>query len=188
MFREEKAPRRWTLTQTAFDHLLARFDADRERAGFAYEQLRDYLVKFFQSQTPLDAEQWADTVLDRVARKNEEMEIANVTAYAWAVARLVRTEAFRANRRHVELENHAEPQQVPRTDEEIDRARRSEKLSRVVRLLPAAEVKLLLCWYSSCAKAAQRRQLAMSLGVSVTSLRVRAHRARVRVRRLAQAC
>ena len=185
MVQEDKATHRWTLTQGAFDRLLARFDSDRESAGRAYQQLRDHLVNFFQAQAPLDAEQWADTVLDRVARRNEETEIANVSAFAWGVARLVRGEVFRANRRHVELDKHVEPHHVPKTDDEIDLARRSERLRRVVRRLPDSEVKLLMCWYSSCAKAAQRQQLAASLGVTVTSLRVRAHRARIRVRRMA---
>jgi hypothetical protein len=187
MLKQETATQRWTLTQGAFDRFLARLDPDRESAGRAYEQLRDHMVKFFQSQTSLDAEQWADTVLDRVARRNEEMEIANITAFAWGVARLVRTEVFRATRKHVELENHAEPKHVPKTEEEIDLAQRSERLGRVVRRLPASDVKLLMSWYSSCEKASQRQQLALSLGVSVTSLRVRAHRARVRVRRMALA-
>jgi len=186
MFKQETATQRWSLTQGAFDRLLARLDPDRESAGRAYEQLRDYLIKFFQ-QAPLDAEHWADTVLDRVARRNEEMEIANITAFAWGVAGLVRTEVFRATRKHVALDNHAELQHLPKTEEEIDLAQRSERLGRVVRRLPASGVKLLQCWYSSCDKASQRRQLALSLGVSVTSLRVRAHRARVRVRRMAMA-
>jgi DNA-directed RNA polymerase specialized sigma24 family protein len=187
MFTEETATQRWTLTQGAFDHLLARLDSDRENAGRAYEKLRDYLIKFFMPQAPLDAEQWADTVLDRVARRNEEMEISNITAFAWGVARLVRTEVFRATRKHVELENQPEPHQMPKTEDEIDLAQRSERLGRVVNKLPTSDVKLLMCWYSSCEKAAQRQQLAVSLGVSVTSLRVRAHRARVRVRRMALA-
>ena len=187
MLKQETATQRWTLTQGAFDRLLARLDPDRENAGRAYEQLRDYLIKFFQMHTPLDAEQWADTVLDRVARRNEEMEIANITAFTWGVARLVRTEVFRATRKHVALENHAELQHVPKTEDEIDLAQRSKKLGGIVRRLPASDVKLLLCWYSSCEKASQRQQLALSLGVSVTSLRVRAHRARVRVRTMALA-
>jgi DNA-directed RNA polymerase specialized sigma24 family protein len=187
MFTQQTAAPRWTLTQGAFDRFLARLDPDRESAGRAYERLRDYLVKFFQSQAPLEAEQWADTVLDRVARRNEETEIANITAFAWGVARLVRTEVFRATRRHVALENHAELKHLPKTEDEIDLAQRTEKLGRVVRRLPASDVKLLLSWYSSCEKASQRQQLALSLGVSVTSLRVRAHRARVRVRRMALA-
>lgn len=187
MDRQDTAAERWTLTQGAFDRFLSKLDPDRETAGRAYEQLRDHLIRFFQPQSPLDAEQWADTVLDRVARRNEEVEIANITAFAWGVARLVRTEASRTTRRHVALENHAELGHMPKTDEEIDLAQRSKKLDRVVRRLPASDVKLLLGWYTTCAKAAQRQKLALSLGVSVTSLRVRAHRARLRVRRMALA-
>ena len=178
---------RWTLTQAAFDHLLARLDPDREVAGRAYQQLRECLIKFFQSQTPIDAEQWADTVLDRAARRNEEVEIANVTAFVWGVARLVRTEAFRANRRHVGLDKQPELHEAPKAEEHINLAQRSEKLSQVVRRLPDADVKLLMSWYSTCAKASQRQQLASSLGLTVTSLRVRAHRIRIRVRRMALA-
>lgn len=187
MFKQESAIERWTLTQGAFDRFLARLGTDRDSAGRAYEKLRDRLIKFFQPQASLDAEQWADTVLDRVARRNEEMEIANITAFAWGVARMVRTEVARAARKHVELENQAELHHTPKTEEEIDLAQRSERIDRVVRRLPDSDVKLLLGWYSSCAKATQRQQLALSLGVSVTSLRVRAHRARVRVRSMALA-
>ena len=187
MVKEETATQRWTLTQGAFDRFLAKLDPDRETAGRAYEQLRDHLIKFYQSHAPLDAEQWADTVLDRVARRNEEMDIANITAFTWGVARLVRTEMYRANRKHVPLDKTAELHHMPKTEEEIDLAQRSKRLGQFVRRLPESEVNLLLGWYSTCEKAFQRQKLASTLGVTVTSLRVRAHRARVRVRRMALA-
>src|SRR5438105_15584483 len=94
----------WTLTQEAFDRLLARLGPDRESAGRAYEQLRDRLIRFFRSRSPLETERWADTVLDRVARKNEETEIASINTFVWGVAKMVRAEMFRAKRKYVTME------------------------------------------------------------------------------------
>ena len=175
----------WTLTQGAFDQLLARLGPDRESAGTAYEELRGHLIRFFRAHAPFETEQWADIVLDRVARKNEACEIDNIHPFIWGVARMVRSEMFRASRRHVSMERPAELPEEPRTEEQLDWARKSKWLNRCVQRLPAGDGELLLAWYSNCEEAAQRQQLAVSLGISVVSLRVRAYRARLRLRRMA---
>ncbi len=181
---ETEARQRWTLTQGAFDRLLTRLNPDRDRAGKDYENLRNSLIRFFQPHAPLDADRWSDIVLDRVARKNEEIEIANLSAFVWAVARVVRSEMFRAKREYVTLDEHTDLQQSATTEEQIEFTQRSEHLGRCVRMLPAGESDLLLRWYTCCEKANQRQKLAVSLGVSVASLRVRAHRARARLRQM----
>ncbi|HLJ49791.1 MAG TPA: hypothetical protein VKU01_27445 [Bryobacteraceae bacterium] len=181
---EAEARQRWTLTQGAFDRFLTRLNPDRERAGKDYENLRNSLIRFFQPHAPLDADRWADTVLDRVARKNEEIDIANLGAFVWAVARVVRSEMFRSKREYVALDEQTDLQHENRTEEQLEFSQRSERIGRCVRQLPAGESDLLLRWYTCCEKASQRQKLAVSLGVSVASLRVRAHRARARLRQM----
>ena len=64
---------RWTLTQGAFDLLLAQLDTDRQQAGTKYEALRRKLVKFFQWRGCSLPEDLADDTINRVARRVEEI-------------------------------------------------------------------------------------------------------------------
>lgn len=80
---------KWQLTPTAFDLLLSAFDANRETAGEKYLSLRKNLVRFFEARGFATAEDAADEVLNRLARKLETGEkLENVNTYALGVARM----------------------------------------------------------------------------------------------------
>lgn len=80
---------KWQLTSAAFDSLLLAFDADRETAGEKYLLLRKNLIRFFETRGFASAEDAADEVLNRLARKLEsEEKLENVNTYALGIARL----------------------------------------------------------------------------------------------------
>ena len=59
----------WVLSQEAFDSCLAWLDADRDRAGEKYEQIRRELIKDFVHRECFGPETQADEVIDRVIRE-----------------------------------------------------------------------------------------------------------------------
>src|SRR5919202_834387 len=86
------------LTAESFSKLLARLDADRERAGEKYEELRRTLIKFFEWRGAPFPEDHSDETLNRVARKLDEgVEIKNLGGYCYEVARLVLLEVWKGS-------------------------------------------------------------------------------------------
>src|SRR5436190_23726711 len=84
------------LTAEAFAKLLDRLDADWERAGEKYEDLRRTLVRFFEWRGAPFPEEHTDETFNRVARRLDEgVEIKNVGGYCYEVARLVHLEALK---------------------------------------------------------------------------------------------
>src|SRR6185503_14895845 len=78
------------LGPQTFASLLNRLDADRERAGQHYEELRRLLIRFYEWRRAPFPEDHADETIDRVARKlNDGVVIDNLKAYCYEVARLV---------------------------------------------------------------------------------------------------
>jgi DNA-directed RNA polymerase specialized sigma24 family protein len=76
-----------------FLRLLARLSPDRERAWQKYASLRQKLVTFFEPH--LEAEELAENVLDRIAKKEDSYEITNVAEFAFGVARNLKKETYR---------------------------------------------------------------------------------------------
>ncbi len=98
------------LTAQSFERFLARLDANRERAGEAYEELRLMLVKFFEWRHALFPDELADETINRVIRKleaeagAEDNRIQNLTSYSFGVARLVFFESLKSPaHKHTEL-------------------------------------------------------------------------------------
>src|SRR5215468_1188617 len=80
----------FVLTKDSLDGLLARLDADRERAGEKYETLRLGLIRFFEWRGASTPVEHADETLDRVARKlHQGEEIRDLPAFVAGVARFV---------------------------------------------------------------------------------------------------
>src|SRR2546426_439546 len=59
----------WALTQDAFDRLLDWLNADRNRAGIRYEEIRSRLIKVFIGRGCMAAEDLADETINRVAAR-----------------------------------------------------------------------------------------------------------------------
>ena len=65
---------KWSLTQTAFDRLLASLDSDRDIAADRYLRMRRNLVRLFEWRGCSTPEEYADETINRCARKIQEGE------------------------------------------------------------------------------------------------------------------
>ena len=162
---------------TDFDKLLAILDADRDAAGAKYEALRARLVKFFEWRNCVAADELADTVFDRVVAKIANGEaIQNPNAYAAGVAQFVFKEYLRdAQRRGESLEERAEIRNPAETAEDDDSKRRFDCLDKCLAQLDAETRRLLIAYHDTDERTmiATRKRLAVSLAVSLNTLRIR---------------
>jgi len=166
---------------SAFGALLSRLAADGGDAA-AYEALRRRLIQFFRLHVPADADDLADVVLDRLARRiHEGIDVASVPSYALGIARMVLHEArAKSARRHLA---EADPTLVPDEDAS-DEARDLESVLAALRAcLDAAGAsarQLILTYYGGdgSARIATRKRLADEHRISLNALRNRALRLR----------
>jgi DNA-directed RNA polymerase specialized sigma24 family protein len=175
---------RWILTAETFDRLLATLDPDRERAALAYERLRYRIIGLLQWWGATTADELADETLDRVARKlNEGAQIPDrsLGAYVRGVARLVFYESTRDRMPSLAGRDPA----AAETDSATEAA---DCLDRCLGLWNATDRDLLLRYYGAGRAADVRRTVANELAISLTALRIRAHRLRVRLERCIGEC
>jgi RNA polymerase sigma factor (sigma-70 family) len=183
----------WTLTRESLDKLLARLDADRERAGEEYEHLRRTLVSFFEWRGSLFPEDQADETINRAARKLVEGEqIHDLYGYCYGVARRVWLET--APERSKEIKGRIEPDQLryhpPPAEAQQEKERRIECFEQCLRQLPAESQALIIQYYQAekRAKIESRAELARRLGIALNALRVRAYRLRAQLDECIQRC
>jgi DNA-directed RNA polymerase specialized sigma24 family protein len=167
-----------------FDRLLTALDADRERAGAAYAHLRERTAGLLRWWGATDAEELADLTLDRVARKLEEG--ASITdgsfgAYVRGVARMIFYEARRRPRMDPADALYLAP--PPSSDPELLTC-----LEGCLHALDPDDRSLVLRYYGDGKPADVRRRLGEELGLTMTALRIRAHRLRVQLERCVVGC
>jgi DNA-directed RNA polymerase specialized sigma24 family protein len=165
----------------AFAALMRRLRVDGGDA-LAYESLRRRLIQFFRLHLPADADDLADVVLDRLARKiHEGTDVASVPSYALGIARMVLHEArARSARRHLA---ESDPTFAPEPDDVDDAAENANVLAALTACLEAAGAtaqRLILSYYGDddASRIATRRKLAEQNGISLNALRNRALRLR----------
>jgi DNA-directed RNA polymerase specialized sigma24 family protein len=177
-----RAVDKWELTRGALTGLLVRLDEDPIAAGERYEQLRRALLKFFSwHQTP-EAESAVDETLDRLARRLAAGHpIADVPAFAYGVARLVRLERQRQAAMLTGDERLLAQAARPQAD---DIEVKAASLQRCLDELPERERDLILGYYVGTGRERidGRARLAAALGLSENALRHRAQRLRDRLR------
>lgn len=181
----------WVITQEAFERLLASLDADRELAGQKYVRLRLKLVKYFEWRGAAFPDREADVTLNRVARRIEEgQEVQNVGAYCYGVARLVFSEALRAERREREALECAAQAEAQDAEADLDAKARGECLSRCLQALSEESRALIIEYYDDerGKKIERRRRLAARLGIPLNALRIRAHRIRIGLEACVREC
>jgi RNA polymerase sigma factor (sigma-70 family) len=180
------------LTPEAFDTLLTRFDANRDRAGEKYERLRSQLVKFFECRGIFSPRELTDETINRVARKvleGEDIPPAALYSYFYGVARNICREYFRKPESRLTsldcvrpsehpLENHVEMNQQVQERKTLEQ--RLECLESCIAKLPAEAQNLITSYYEGeeGAKINNRRRIAEGLGISLNNLRIRVHRIR----------
>lgn len=178
---------KWSLTQESFDFLLARLDADREKAGLRYEALRLKLNYFFETRNCLIPELLVDETFNRLARKiTSEKEILNLEAYTLTIARFVWLES-RREEISISLESVFEDddQQIAtqRERDEIARLNDEDRLNlmqQCVLALPAPMRQILHDYYqgTGAAQSEHRKQLAEKLGITENALYLKVFRVR----------
>ncbi|MBM3761763.1 MAG: hypothetical protein FJW36_16135 [Acidobacteria bacterium] len=165
------------IEKAQLEALLGRLDADAETAALRYEELRQRLIRYFRWERSGEAEDLADEVLNRVARKLADGEaIEVVERYAAGVARMLLRESLtRIQRRDVALKKMVVP-------EPVDREALAGLDACLAELQPE-QAKLILRYYAGQGSAhiAVRNQMAMELGLELNALRNRALRIRERL-------
>lgn len=125
-----------------------------------------------------DPEELADEVLDRMIHKAAQEEIENKLRYAFGVARYVKLEYVQKTRVLSSYEgiNIELREEVDSSEPET----RLQILDECLKELPRDDWELILAYYQhdKVKKIQLRRKLAAERGMSVSSLRVRAHRIR----------
>jgi DNA-directed RNA polymerase specialized sigma24 family protein len=171
------------LTADAFTKLLHRLDADRERAGEKYENLRRTLVRFFEWRTAPFPEEHTDETFNRIARKLDEgIEITNIGGYCYEVARLVCLEAFKGpeSRRAPLNEIKLEAIAPDTADETAEKEQRLTCLDNCLRVLPVESRELITEYYcdEKRGRIDRRKALAERMGLRREALANRAQRVR----------
>jgi len=186
-------PKQWTVTQESFDRLLAWLDADRERAGRKYEDIRQSLIKIFAWRGHGDAEELADETINRVGNKVEELAASyrgDPAFYFYGVAKRLMLECARRQPPEAltpEVESrHVTPD--PAATDETER--RHECLSHCLRRLSPENRRLILLYYEKekQRKIDFRKELARARRTDLNALRVRVHRIRVALQKCVEAC
>jgi DNA-directed RNA polymerase specialized sigma24 family protein len=151
------------MTKEGLDAFLASLDADRERAGEQYEQIRRKLLTFFRGRGVTNAEDAADETIDRVAKKLPEGEVIhNVKSFLLGVARKVASETLKKIK-DVPLSDVKEPHGNPIDYDKEQETRRRERCVRdAFLLLDSEQRELIIEWYrcDEGEKLENRRRLA----------------------------
>jgi DNA-directed RNA polymerase specialized sigma24 family protein len=86
----DAARQKWSLTQEAFDGLLASLEPDRDIAADRYLEIRRNLVRLFEWRGCATPDEYADETINRCAKKiGEGEEIRDVGTYCIGIARML---------------------------------------------------------------------------------------------------
>jgi DNA-directed RNA polymerase specialized sigma24 family protein len=181
------------LTADTFTRLLNYLDADRERAGEKYEDLRRTLIRFFEWRGAPYPEEHADEAFNRIGRKLDEgIEIKNLSAYSYEVARLVFLETTKgAESKRLSLGSvRVDPVASNLTEEVAEKELRLMCLEDCLRTLPGESAELILEYYryEQRGQVERRRALAERLGLRRDALANRVQRLRDKLQNCVSAC
>ena len=183
----------WSLTRRSLDRLLHRLSDEPEVAAREYEAIRRRLITFFSLRRIHLPEAMADETIDRVARRLDEGEsVEHVRAYFHGVAQRVALESIKRQRREwsaLERQPSLPPLVVAEPPAEPTETQVS-CLEHCLKCLPRESRALIVRYYQTSALSPRehRKRLAERLGISYTSLKVRAHRIRAQLEKCLQEC
>jgi RNA polymerase sigma factor (sigma-70 family) len=179
-----------TINQENFDALLNWLDQNREAAGQKYEKIRQRLIRIFTCRGCFEAEELADLTINRVTLKLPQISekyVGEPTLYFYGVADNIHHEWQRQQKKikKVELtetDNYSKSE--PESESEYD------CLEQCLKTLPTAEHELIVNYYKKekKAKIELRRELALKLGISISTLQVRTSRIRANLQKCVQNC
>jgi DNA-directed RNA polymerase specialized sigma24 family protein len=172
---------KWSLTQNAFDGLLASLGADRDAAASRYLGVRRDLVRLFEWRGCSTPDEYADETMNRCARKIAQGEqIRDLKAYSIGVARMLVREMSRDRcRRERPLDEALEPCAPPRAIHN-DLEDRVEALRHSLEALSEDDRFLILNYYEGdkSERIKTRKMLSELFGIGASTLRMRALRIR----------
>lgn len=175
-------------SEKALNELLRSFHPEPAEAGKAYLRLRDKLVSYFEFERCIPAEDLADEVLNRVARRlNEGEQIERVGSYSLGVARLVALETRQKQiQEERKLREFVRISAKPRGEMESG----LQCLDRCLAKLPPESKALLLAYYSGDHRDRidQRKRMMEELGTQPAALRNRVLRLRSNVEKCLRRC
>lgn len=175
---EIAAKTKWQLTQEAFDKLLSALATDRKEAGEKYLLLRKNLVRFFETRGLLSAEDLADEVTNRLAKKLESVEeLENPNIYAIGIARMV---VLEVRKKPQEIDELPEISVLPNNEEQNEKEEKLKCLEKCLHELPTENRQIIIGYYQGekRTKIENRQKLANDLGIPQNALRNRAVRLR----------
>ena len=182
--------RKWTLTQEAFDKLLAALGKDRERAGETYLEIRRNLERFFQWRGCRFPEDHTDETINRVAKRIAEgEEILNPMKYCLGVARMLLLEISKDRAKQQRALAEVAVLQADSSDSENPQEQ-IECLRECLETLSAGNRELIIQYYQGekGEKIENRKRLVERLGIPVNTLRMRALRLRERLQACVEDC
>ncbi len=174
-----------SLTQAAFDSLLAWLDSDRDQAGRKYEFIRQRLIRIFTCRGRNDADELADETINRVtlkAAKIAQEYVGDPALYFYGVAQKVYLESLRKRPPVV--------MPPPPAPEPIEAEQAYDCLLKCMEQLPPANRELISEYYQNDKrqKVEYRKKLAEKLGIAQNAVRIRAHRIRQKLQRCVEEC
>jgi DNA-directed RNA polymerase specialized sigma24 family protein len=182
---------KWQLTQDAFDRLLAALGPDRDGAADRYLEIRRNLVRLFEWRGCPTPDEYADETINRCARKiGEGEEIRDVATYCVGIARMVLREMSRdRDSKARPLDEAPEPRVAP-PDFGGDTDRRAECLRGCLGHLSPDTRDFILQYYhgDKGEKIKGRKGLMERMGLTQSTLRMRALRVRERLQHCAETC
>jgi DNA-directed RNA polymerase specialized sigma24 family protein len=187
----DAARQKWSLTQEAFDGLMASMGPDRDTAADRYLEIRRNLVRLFEWRGCSTPDEYADETINRCARKIGEGEpIRDLATYSIGVARMLIREMGRASAREARSLAEVPEPQVPPVEPAGEQEARAECLRRCLAELSAGNRDLILTYYQGekSEKIKNRKGLTQTLGIPESTLRMRALRIRESLQLCAENC
>ena len=191
MTEEKESRSEWSLTEEAFNKLLAAFSQDRDEAARQYEALRRKLIRFFEWRGVLLAEDRVDQTFNRIAKRIDQGEqVDNVVAYAYRVAYLLYLEWLKEPEL-IDIDPETiDPLTTKQTFEDPEHEPRQRCFDRCLAEQTNDNRKIILSYYQEerRAKIERRKNLADQLKTTLDALRIRAHRIRKRLEECITRC
>jgi DNA-directed RNA polymerase specialized sigma24 family protein len=173
-----------TLKQEDFDRLLAWLDPEPERAGILYEQIRWRLIAILASRGCAVAEELADEIIDRVARRVIDIQQTYVGEKAIYFLGVMN------NVHHEYLKRPVLPRLVEVVDDASEKETTHLCLDKCLDKLSPHARQMIEQYYAANkrAKIDLRRRIAEGFGISLSTLRLRALRIREKLELCIEQC
>jgi RNA polymerase sigma factor (sigma-70 family) len=183
----DRTPQKWSLTQNAFDGLLASLGPDRDIAADRYLRIRRDLVRLFEWRGCSTPDEYADEAINRCARKISQGEqIRDLRTYSIGVARMLIREMGRQRFWQARpLDETPEPSSAE-PESGSDQEDRIEALRQSLDELSQDDRFLILNYYQGdkSERIKTRKMLSEQFGLGSSTLRMRA----LRIREKLQLC